>query len=224
MRLVAPHVRRAVLIGKVIDLKEAQATAFAQTLDGLRAATFLVDGDARVMHANTAGHALLAESDMLRAVGGRLASGDARTDATLREIFQAARNGDVALGAKGIAVPLAARDGTPHVAHVLPLTAGQRRRPGARHAAVAAVFVHKAAFETPSLPETIASTYRLTLAELRVLFAIVEVGGVPEVAEVLGIAASTVKTHLGHVYQKTGLARQADLVKLVAGFSTPLRG
>jgi len=55
-----------------------------------------------------------------------------------------------------------------------------------------------------------------------VLFAIVEVGGVPQVAEVLGIAASTVKTHLGRVYEKTGAARQVDLVKLVAGFSSSL--
>lgn len=60
------------------------------------------------------------------------------------------------------------------------------------------------------------------MAELRVLFAIVEVGGVPQVAEVLGIAASTVKTHLGRVYEKTGAARQVDLVKLVAGFSSSL--
>jgi DNA-binding CsgD family transcriptional regulator len=60
------------------------------------------------------------------------------------------------------------------------------------------------------------------MTELRVLFAIVEVGGAPEVADVLGIAASTVKTHLGRVYQKTGAGRQADLVKLVAGFSSSL--
>ena len=54
------------------------------------------------------------------------------------------------------------------------------------------------------------------------LFAIVEVGGVPEVAEVLGVAPTTVRTHLGRVYEKTGAARQADLVKLVAGFVSPL--
>jgi DNA-binding CsgD family transcriptional regulator len=45
---------------------------------------------------------------------------------------------------------------------------------------------------------------------------------VPEVASALGIASSTVKTHLGRVYDKTGTARQADLVKLVAGFTSPL--
>ena len=54
------------------------------------------------------------------------------------------------------------------------------------------------------------------------MLAIVEVGGVPEVAEALGIAETTVKTHLGRVYKKTDSDRQADLVKLVAGFSNPL--
>jgi DNA-binding CsgD family transcriptional regulator len=64
--------------------------------------------------------------------------------------------------------------------------------------------------------------YRLTPTELRVLLAIVDVGGVPEVAAALGVAVTTVKTHLGRLFEKTGVARQADLVKLVAGFSTPL--
>jgi DNA-binding CsgD family transcriptional regulator len=59
---------------------------------------------------------------------------------------------------------------------------------------------------------------------LRVLMAIVEVGGVPEVAVALGVAESTVKTHLGRLFVKTGAGRQADLVKVVAGFATPLIG
>jgi DNA-binding CsgD family transcriptional regulator len=60
--------------------------------------------------------------------------------------------------------------------------------------------------------------------ELRVLLAIVEVGGVPEVAEALGVGETTVKSHLSRTYQKTGANRQADLVKLVAAFSNPLLG
>jgi len=67
-----------------------------------------------------------------------------------------------------------------------------------------------------------AKTFKLTVTESRVLSAIVDVGGVPEVARVLGIAQSTVKTHLGHVYEKTGAGRQLDLVKLVAGYLSPL--
>ena len=59
----------------------------------------------------------------------------------------------------------------------------------------------------------------LTPTELRVLLAIVESGGVPQVAAALGIANSTVRTHLGRLFSKTGTGRQADLVKLVVSFS-----
>jgi FixJ family two-component response regulator len=50
------------------------------------------------------------------------------------------------------------------------------------------------------------------------------IGGVPEIAPVLGISETTVKTHLQHVFEKTGTQRQADLVKLVAGYISPIAG
>jgi len=84
------------------------------------------------------------------------------------------------------------------------------------------VFVRKASLDLPSPLETIAGLFKLTPAELRVLMAIVEVGGVPEVAPVLGISETTVKTHLGRLFEKTRTKRQADLVKLVAAFMSPL--
>lgn len=68
---------------------------------------------------------------------------------------------------------------------------------------------------------TIAERYSLTPSELRVLHAVVEVGGVRAIADALGISPATVKTHLHHVFQKTGARRQVDLVKLVAGIGIP---
>lgn len=44
----------------------------------------------------------------------------------------------------------------------------------------------------------------------------------PETAAALGIAETTVKTHPHRVFANTGVSRQADLVKLAAGFSNPL--
>src|SRR5258708_23766337 len=222
MAMIVPHVRRAVLISKVIDLTQAEAATFADVTDGVGAAMFLVDASARIVHANAAGDALLQERDFLRAVGGRLVAVEASTDQSLREIFAAAASGDNALGRKGIAVPLVALDGERYVGHLLPLTAGKRRDAGVKYEAVAALFVQKAALEMPSVPEVIAKTYKLTPTELRVLLAIVPVGGVPEVAATLGIGETTVKTHLGRLFDKTGSGRQADLVKLAAGFSGPL--
>ena len=224
MRLIVPHIRRAVLVGKLIDLKQAEAATLADTLDGLSAGMCLVDADGRIVHANAACHVILGARDFLSVNGGRLVAGDAEVDQTLRELFAAAGGGDTAIGVQGIALPLKARDGEGYVAHVLPLTSGARRRAGIGTTAVAALFVHKTALAILSPPEIIARHFKLTPAELRVLLAIVEVGGVPEVAEALGTAESTVKTHLGRLFEKTGTGRQADLVKIVAGFSSPLLG
>jgi DNA-binding CsgD family transcriptional regulator len=222
--LIIPHIRRATLIGKVVDLRKAEAASLADTLDGIDAGMFLVDPAGRLVHANASGHAMLSEADVLRAAGGRLALNDQEADAAAAEAFATAGDGDAAVGAKGVAVPIVARNGERYVAHVLPLTSGARRQAGARYRAAAALFVHKAALETPSPPQAIAEAYGLTAMELRVLLAIVEVGGVPEVAEALGVAESTIKTHLGRIFSKTGSSRQADLVKLVAGFASPLAG
>jgi DNA-binding CsgD family transcriptional regulator len=222
MRLIAPHLRRAVLIGRVIDLKTAEADGFADTVDGISAGMFMVDASARIVHANASGHAMLAHGSPLRAVGGRLAPNDVSAEQGLNEVCAMAERGDAAVGVKGIAIPLMALDGERYVAHVLPLTSGARRRAGGTYAAAAAVFVHKAALDTPPPQEIIGKLYKLTPTELRVLLAIVQVGGVPEVAEALGIAESTVRTHLLRLFAKTGTNRQADLVRLVASYASPL--
>ena len=222
MRLIAPHIRRAVLIGRMFEFKAAEVATFVDTLDGLGAGMYLVDAAGRLIHANAAGNAILGASDILNSVGGRLVASDAHIDRTLRDVFAAAGQGDAALGTKGIAVPLIGKDGERYIAHALPLTSGARRRAGVVGTAAAALFVRKATLTAPSASQAIGSAFKLTPTELRVLMAIVEVGGVPEVAAAFGVADTTVRTHVGRLFEKTGTARQADLVKLVAGYATPL--
>ena len=220
--LIAPHMRRAVLIGRVIDLRTAEAATFADTFDGVSAAMFLVAETGRIVHANVSGFHMLAGSDVLRAAGGYLTASDPQADLALRDVFKAAGSGDAAVGTKGIAVQLASCGGEPHVAHILPLTSGARRQAGANYAAVAAIFVRKAALQTPSAPEIIARLFNLTPTELRVMLAIGQLGGISETATALGIAEATVKTHLHRLFAKTGAAGQAELVKIIAGFSNSL--
>ncbi len=42
--------------------------------------------------------------------------------------------------------------------------------------------------------------------------------------DALGVAETTVKFHLRNLFEKTDTHRQADLVRLVAGFCNPLIG
>lgn len=222
MCLIVPHVQRAVLIGKAMDLGRVDAAALADTLDGMAAATILVDADARIMHANASAHAMLADGGVARADGVRLGLTDPQAERSLREIITIASSGDSAVGSTGIAVPIT--EGKRYVAHVLPLTSGARRLAGQRYAAVAAIFIQDGTISSATVFETIAQHFKLTPAELRVMLGIVEIGGVPEIAPVLGVSESTVKTHLQRVFEKTGTRRQADLVKIVAGFMSPLAG
>jgi DNA-binding CsgD family transcriptional regulator len=216
--LITPHVRRSMLIGKVIDLHRVEAAALADSLDELSSGMFIVDSTGRIVHANASAQRLIAEANVLRATNGRIAALDLEGQRNLLDVFTAAQAGDAAVGNRGIAVPLTARTGERYVAHVLPLTSGARRKAGVSYSATAAMFVRKAALDLPSPPEAVAAEFKLTPAEVRVLFAIVEIGGVPEVAPVLGISDQTVKSHLHRIYEKTATKRQADLVKLVAGY------
>jgi DNA-binding CsgD family transcriptional regulator len=222
MRFIVPHLRRAVLISNLVDQGKTEAALFGDTLDGIAAGLFLVDASGRILHANASGHALLTRGVVLRAYGGKLVSHDTSAEQELYRVLDAVGGGQAAPGADTVAVPLTTRHGDHYVAHVLPLTSGVRRRAGAGHAAAVAVFVQKASLDVPSPQEAIAKLYKLTPMELRVLFAIVQVGGVPEVAAMMGSSGSTIRTHLRRLFSKTGTDRQADLVKLVAGYINPL--
>ncbi|MGE0564423.1 MAG: helix-turn-helix transcriptional regulator [Pseudolabrys sp.] len=222
MRLIAPHVRRAVLIGRAIDLKAAQAATFSDAFDRLSSSMLLIDDGGRIVHGNAAAHAMLESGNVLKAQSGRVATNDASASQNLHDILDAAALGDAALGMRGIAFPIKARNGETYVAHVLPLTSGERRLTGSAFAASAMLMIQNAELTIPAMPEVIAKTYKLTPTELRVLLAIAEIGGAPEIAEAFGIAESTVKTHLNSLFGKTGARRQADLVKLLAGFKNPL--
>jgi DNA-binding CsgD family transcriptional regulator len=219
---IAPHARRAVLVSNTVKSRQLEANIFADTLDGLKTGVFLVDVSGRLVHANAAAHDLLSRMDTFHLRGGCFQIRDPQVNKALREVFFAIANGDAAVVAKAVALPLVGPDGVPYVIHVSPLTSGERRIAKVVSTAVAAIFVRKIAVDGTGSPEIIANFYKLTMAELRVLLAIVEVGGVRGTAEALGVAETTVKTHLRRIFVKTGARRQADLVKIVAGFSSPL--
>ena len=94
-----------------------------------------------------------------------------------------------------------------------------RQRPlrnGLGQRTAAAVFVSNAA-DPPRLPaDALALLYDLTPAETRVFELVVEGKPPAEIARQFGVTLSTVRTHLGRVFEKTGCARQADLVAMAA--------
>jgi hypothetical protein len=96
--LITPHVRRAMLIGKVIDLHRVEAAALADSLDELASGLLIVDSSGRIIHANASAHRLIAEANVLRATNGRIGALDPEGNRNLLDIFAAAQAGDAAVG------------------------------------------------------------------------------------------------------------------------------
>ncbi|MDI2070302.1 helix-turn-helix transcriptional regulator [Bradyrhizobium sp. Mp27] len=219
MQFLVPHASRALLINRAIERKQQRAIALADVVDN--AGVILLDTACNIVHSNPAADTLLAADDVLRSVAGRLAARSSAANSALRDIFRDA--GEVAVAAAaGRKIPLMSHDGSYYVAHVIALPSLLREGAAERTSAVGALFIWKAELDGRSCAGLIDRAFELTPAELRVMQSIVEVGGVPETAVALGIAETTVKTHLHRVFAKTGVSRQADLVKLAAGFSNPV--
>jgi DNA-binding NarL/FixJ family response regulator len=195
------------------------AAALADTLDELAAGFLLIDSNARILHANVAGQAMLADSYFLQTSGGRLCGGALAL--ALRDVLTAAKAGKASGASKSAAIKAFAGDDQRFVATVIPLTFGARRNGGVSYSAAAAVFVRKAEADLSMPVDIVSNLYDLTPAETRILLAIIKGGGVPHVASMLRISKTTVKSHLQRVFTKTGTSRQADLVKLVASFMAP---
>ncbi|HEX5079627.1 MAG TPA: helix-turn-helix transcriptional regulator [Geminicoccaceae bacterium] len=220
-RLLAPHLRRAVAISRLLEARSVVAATFATALDTLGVAIVLTDADLRIVHANAAGQAMLASRDPIRREDGRLTlRATAAATALALAVRQAVEN-EAAIGQRGIGIPAPRGDGAPCLLHVLPLKRGELR-PGLAPAAVAAIFVAPADSPPPAA-EAMAALFDLTAAETRVFEQIVAGRTVLETAEALGIEVTTTKTHLAHIFDKTGTHRQADLVRLSAALALPLR-
>ena len=69
---------------------------------------------------------------------------------------------------------------------------------------------------------SLAEAYHLTAAECRVLREIVQGSGLVDTARTLRVAVSTARTHLQHIFEKTTVKSQAELVRLVMNSSLQL--
>jgi DNA-binding CsgD family transcriptional regulator len=215
--LIAPHVRRAVAIGKLVQTEKSTGIMLKAALDRVAAAVVFVTGKGKIIFANHAAEELFQDKKVLVSRRGLAGAVDPAADRLLRDAFAAAERGDAALGLKGIDIPLAGHpEGHHYVANVLSVTSDARRMSD-MGTAVAALFVRRITLASQSPLEVVGRRYKLTPSELRVLAAVLEAGSVENIAERLGVSKSTVKTHLKHVLAKTGTRRQTDLIRLVVG-------
>jgi DNA-binding CsgD family transcriptional regulator/PAS domain-containing protein len=221
--LLLPHLRRAVTISDVLDARAIERAGMAQALDALRCGVLLTNGDGKILHANRSAEHML-QDGALHAMGGVLGAGAPAAAQELREAIRLAARDEARLGKTGLAIRLGGPQApSSMLAHVLPMS-GSELRTRLRPEAVAAVFIGPpgaAAFDVSPAEkpaerkEHLRRRFGLTKAEADVAVEILKGDGRNATAARLGIAPTTVRAHLSHIFEKTGVRRQAELVRLL---------
>lgn len=223
LKLLSPHVCRALTISDTLDIRTLKSEILEKTLDGLAAGVFLTARDGRVVHMNAAAERQVRKNGSIGVVNNRLRPADPAARAALSKAIEEASRGDINIDARKHSVALPHANGSAgYVATLLPVDGGQRRGVLAPFAASVAVFTQDP-LQVPLMPgEAFARLYGLTGSELRVLLTLAQGLGGKETADMLGITEATVRTHLQHIFAKTGTARQTDLLRLFQNASPPI--
>jgi DNA-binding CsgD family transcriptional regulator/PAS domain-containing protein len=220
-KLLLPHLRRAVTISKVLDVRTIMSERMAEALDALRCAVVLTNEHGTILHANRAAEHMLDAGGPIQSAQGILQATAPSAASELRAALALAARNEAGIGKTGLAIRLTEPDVPPVFAHVLPLT-GSDFRTRLQPAAVAAVFIG-APPDAQDGADALAAAFGLTPAETKVLASLFGGRTLTETAATLGIARPTAKTHLEHIFQKTGVTRQAELMRLWTGLTSPMR-
>jgi DNA-binding CsgD family transcriptional regulator len=179
----------------------------------LREGVLLVDGGARVIFANSAGES------MLRAGGGVFLGSDGlraetfRETRLLRQIIADCAEPKDELGGAGGRVRLSRANRAPLTVLVIPHRTRLAWIDILRPRAI--LFITDPEEATVVRRQSLRRDFGLTPAEAGFTREVLKADGLQAVADRLGISLTTARTHLAHVFDKTGTRRQAELVRLI---------
>jgi DNA-binding CsgD family transcriptional regulator len=212
---LTPHLRRALQVNWGVGELRIVHDVVGEALHRLEHAVILVSAQGRVLFANRAAEAMLGDGGGLLTRKGRLvAAQPADETALIRLIGRAAQ---IRTGGSHVIT----REGHPSlmIIAIPPSTEADWMfydPPGA------ILFVKD--MENPAKQSVAGFAYHfeLTPAETAVVREAVRGDGIAASAKRLGISRTTARTHIQHVFQKTGTHRQAELIRLVGEWKEAL--
>lgn len=222
MARLAPHIRRAITIGDLLDEQAVRLQGISGAMDSFATGFVMVGNGGEILHVNDAAAAMLETGRPIRREGGNLVG---MTDRATRELLEAvalAQRNEAEIGSCGIGIGLAGPGERSAVAHVLPLARGSIRT-RLRPQAMAAVFINTAAAQPFGDLKAVAAAFDFTPAETRLIAQLRDGLSLVQAADKLGIQQSTAKTHLGHIFDKVGVYRQNDVLALINRLIVPVR-
>lgn len=219
MGMLVPHLVTALNVAHRLATADLRAAGAGEAVDRLQVGVMLVDAAVRIVFANQAAEAMLTSNDGLRSDREGVCTCSHGATRVLRRLIASCADITIVNGGPGGSMEI---------------LRGEGRRP--LHVVVAPFRAEAAQIDTTWLgaarpvailmitdperqqrvrKEDLRRRFGLTPAEADVAMQILKGDGRDASAARLGIAATTVRAHLSHIFEKTGVGRQAELVRLL---------
>ena len=213
MQPFLPHLHRAVNTALTVQGVQQVRGALAEALDLLPTGLILLDERRSIVLKNRGADRILKLNDGIRADGGGPSLEDARQNAEFQlliaDAIESSRGGAaVSTGFLAVKRP---SEKQAFAAMVAPLLGSSQAMGGA----VVAIFVADPVGGRVQDPEVLASLYALTNSEAELVRLLSDGLSLEEAARERGISMNTARSHLKHVFAKTGTSRQGELVRLI---------
>jgi DNA-binding CsgD family transcriptional regulator len=216
LQTLSPHLAMALQVRQRLGGADLAAAGAFAAIDQLGAAFMIVDAQAAVVFANAAAMRFFRDERGLYLDGDGLCSTDAAASRKLRRLIAGcASAGALNGGAAGIVeLPYRERRAlriavTPFRPERIGLDTGWSAKP------LALLVVTDPAQERDACKAQLRRRFGLTPAEADVAMEIARGDGRKAAAARLGVADSTARMHLTRIFEKTGVRRQAELVRVV---------
>ena len=206
LRRILPHLQRSFRMWRRFGTAQQHKVSALQALDHAGLGYVLVDATGRVRFANGEAERRL-RTGALPHLAGCLVG---RTREDCAELHRAIRSASRDRGALASSVTLVPQSGHER----LPLLVAPVPADGAPLTGERLAMVLLSEDSSRLSGTSLQRVYSLTPAEQRLLSALIAGARLNDYAEQAGISVATAKTHLSALFDKTGVRRQSDLIRL----------
>lgn len=215
-----PHLRTAIRIFAEIDVMRSERGFYAEAMDQLTLATIVLDETERILHANRLAESILAARDGLSRSNDTLMIAHHEDAKRFRELIAHAIEAQRTSRAGLVEVMRVRRpSGQPDVSLAVRPSTSRTNLKNERLTSTVAVFLSTNTLdsgeEPPMSPEVIQKLFGLTPKEATLALRLAAGESLLDAARMLNMSPNTARTHLRSIFAKTGVDRQANLVRVL---------